>query len=109
MPDDAAVGLTTVAADELTEVNGVTQTEPLPKAQRVRPVHGPDGVAWDASTDHPLPTIDAAVQQAVADLAAALGTGTGGTVTLDAASLAALEQITATLDPTSLAALESIT
>jgi hypothetical protein len=96
MPDDAAVGLTTVAADELTEVNGVAQSEPLPKAQRVRPVFGPDGVAWDVSADQPFPTTDAAVAQAVADLAAALG-ATPGPVALDAASLTALESITATI------------
>lgn len=96
MPDDAAVGLTTVAADELTEVNGVAQSEPLPKAQRVRPVYGPDGVAWDVSADQPFPTTDAAVAQAVADLAAAVG-ATPGPVALDAASLSALESITATI------------
>src|SRR4051812_15421216 len=99
MPDDAAVGLTTVAADELEFVNGVAQTEPLPKAQRVRPVHGPDGAPWDTSDEHPLPVSAAGVVAALVELQAELAQKleAGQAVALDAASLAALEQVTATL------------
>jgi hypothetical protein len=113
MPDNAQIGATNVAADELRIVNGVDQVEPLPKGQRVRPVHGADGDVWDTSDDHPLPVAAADVVAAIDTLATALGSSSP--VALDSASLAALENITATLsgpvalDNATLAALEQIT
>jgi hypothetical protein len=58
MPDNAPVGATTVAADELDFVNGVAQTEPRPKAQRVKIGSGGDGQFNDATAATPLPTAD---------------------------------------------------
>lgn len=117
MPDDATVGAVTVAADELRTVNGQAQSEPLPKAQRIRPVHGTDGDAWDTSQANPLPVTAADVVAALAAVQTELASKleAGQPVALDAAALAALEQVTATLsgpvalDATTLAALESIT
>lgn len=117
MPDNAPVGATTVAADELRTVNGVDQVEPLPKAQRIKIGHGVDGVFDDASADSPLPVTAADVVAALATLQTELAAKleSGQPVALDAASLAALEQVTTTLtgpvalDATTLAALESIT
>jgi hypothetical protein len=113
MPDDAPVGATTVAADELRTVNGLAQTEPLPKAQRVKPGFGTDGEFQDVSVATPLPVSAADVVAAIETLAAALGSSSP--VALDSASLAALESITATLsgpvalDSATLGALEQIT
>lgn len=68
MADDVLVPGTgtTLAFDELTTVNGVTSGSPLPKAQRIKVVHGIDGVGTDASDASPLPTIDAASQAILA-------------------------------------------
>jgi hypothetical protein len=99
MPDDATVGLTTVAADELATVNGQTQNEPLPKAQRVKPGFGGDGVFQDVDSAHPLPVTDADVASTLAAVLTELQgkLEAGQAVALDAASLAALESITATI------------
>jgi hypothetical protein len=58
MPDNKMVGLTNVATDELETLNGAVQKEPLPNAERVKIVHGPDGSGTDTSAAAPLPTTD---------------------------------------------------
>jgi hypothetical protein len=60
MPDDVTVGLNTVAADELLTVNDVPQVEPFPKAERVKPGWGADGVFNDVTPAAPLPVSDGA-------------------------------------------------
>jgi DNA uptake protein ComE-like DNA-binding protein len=116
MPDNATVGLNTVAADELVTVNGVAQVEPLPKAERVKIGHGGDGDFTDVSAASPMPTADAALLSTLSAVLAELQQKleAGQAVALDSASLAALESITATLsgpvalDTATLAALETI-
>lgn len=56
MADNTAQGgADTIATDELTLVNGVTQQAPLPKAQRVKSGFGTDGAFTDVATVTPLP------------------------------------------------------
>jgi hypothetical protein len=74
MADDVLVPGTgaTLAFDELTTVNGTAQGSPLPKAQRVKVVHGIDGAGTDASATSPLPTTDTTAQTALAAVLAKL-------------------------------------
>lgn len=95
MPDNATVGLNTVAADELNTVNGVVQVEPLPKAERIKIGHGVDGDFTDASAANPFPTTDADVLATLATVLTELQgkLEAGQAVALDTATLAALESI----------------
>lgn len=54
---DTGVGTVPVAADELSSVNGVAQSAPLPKAQRVLVGYSTgSGAFWDITPLKPLPT-----------------------------------------------------
>lgn len=48
-------GTDTISTDELTSVNEVAQSAPLPKAQRVKVGFGDDGSIRDISLSYPLP------------------------------------------------------
>jgi hypothetical protein len=84
LADNDIVNGVEVATDALETLNGVAQSNPLPKAQRVKILHGADGVGTDTSAASPLPVGDAGVLAELVALAAlvdGLETNTAGLAT----------------------------
>lgn len=75
-----------IATDELSTLNGVSQSAPLPKAQRMKPGFGLDGDFTDVSNTNPLPV----------NLAASGGVGSPVTQALTAVGAAGLAGTTST-------------
>jgi hypothetical protein len=75
----------TYATDELNTVNGVAQTAPLPKAQRMKVGYGDDGDYRDASQAFPMPvnlaSSEGNVPRAAGPLTASAATASGAAST----------------------------
>lgn len=74
-------GTDNIATDELATLNGVATVSPLPKAQRVKPGWGDDGVFRDTSQAFPLPVNIAASAGNIAPVTGSLTAVAASTVT----------------------------